>query len=42
MCRGPERAIDCLALKSLERAAQAGAGAVSAGEVVAARKVLVP
>ena len=37
---GNLRAVDRLALKALERAAQAGAGAVSTGDVVEARKVL--
>ena len=42
LSHGNLRAIDHLALKSLERAAQSGAAAVCAGEVIAARKVLVP
>lgn len=37
---GNLRAVDRLALKALERAVQAGAGAVSTGDVVEARKVL--
>lgn len=39
---GNLRAIDRLALKSLERAAQTGAQAVSTGDVIEARKVLAP
>jgi general secretion pathway protein A len=39
---GNMRATDRLALKSLQHAAQAGAAAVSGGDVIAARKVLGP
>jgi len=39
---GNLRAIDRLALKALERVAQAGAGAVSTGDVIEARKGLAP
>ena len=39
---GNLRATDRLALKSLEHAAKTGAGAVSAGDVIEARKVLAP
>lgn len=42
LSRGNLRAIDRLALKSLELAAHAGASAVSSGEVIAARKSLWP
>jgi type II secretory pathway predicted ATPase ExeA len=42
MSRGNLRAIDRLALKSLELAAQAGASAVSSGEAITARKLLWP
>ena len=42
LSHGNLRAIDHLALKSLERAAQSGASAVCAGEVIATRKVLAP
>jgi len=42
LSRGNLRAIDRLALKSLERAAKAGAQAVSSGDVIAARKLLWP
>jgi len=39
---GNLRALDHLALKALEGAAQAGAGAVSTGDVIEARKGLAP
>jgi general secretion pathway protein A len=42
MSHGNLRAIDALALKSVEITARTGAAAVSAGEVIAARKVLAP
>ncbi len=42
MSRGNLRAIDRIALKSLELVAQAGASAVSSGNVIAARKLLWP
>jgi type II secretory pathway predicted ATPase ExeA len=42
MSRGNLRAIDRLALKALELAAQAGASAVSSAEVIAARNVVWP
>jgi type II secretory pathway predicted ATPase ExeA len=42
MSRGNLRAIDRLALKALELAAQAGASAVSSAEVIAARNLVWP
>ncbi len=42
MSRGNLRAIDRIALKSLELVAKAGASAVSSGNVIAARKLLWP
>lgn len=42
MSHGNLRAVDRLALKSLELAARTGASAVSSGEVIAAREVLWP
>ncbi|MEW6756043.1 MAG: AAA family ATPase [Candidatus Latescibacterota bacterium] len=42
LSHGNLRALDHLALKALERAAQAGAGAVSTGDVIEARKGLAP
>jgi general secretion pathway protein A len=42
MSRGNLRAIDSLALKALESTARAGASAVSAAEVIAARQLLAP
>jgi len=42
LSHGNLRAVDRLALKSIELAAQAGAAVVSSGQVIAARKLLLP